>query len=185
VQVLPPQHGVRLPGALAVPHFAHRPLPKDELQTVSAPVHLVVPGQQGSPGPPHFWQVASPPVELKQARVASLQRWFEQQGAPITPHFTQLPLLLKVPPVQAVSGSVQRTSTPFVLCGQQGSPTIPQVHRPEAHIPNATLLTVQVSPAAWQRPCKQQFEPLQLFPPQQGSPGSPHFWQRLAPAAQM
>jgi hypothetical protein len=185
VQVFPPQQGVRLPGALAVPHLTHRPEPKDELQTVSVPLHLAVPGQQGSPGPPHFWQVGSPPVALKQARVVSVQRWFAQQGAPITPHFTQVPLVLKLPAVQAVSGSMQRRSRVDEPCGQQGSPAIPQVHRPDEHIPNPTPLTVQVSPAAWQRPCRQQCEPLQLFPAQQGSPGSPHFWQRFAPVAQM
>jgi hypothetical protein len=54
VQELPPQQGVRLLGALAVPHLTQRPLPKVELQTRSAVLHLVTPGQQGSPGPPHF-----------------------------------------------------------------------------------------------------------------------------------
>ncbi len=139
VQEFPPQQGVRLPGALAVPHLTQRPLPNPELQTRSAVLHRVTPGQQGSPGPPHFWQVAVVvPSDVKQARVASVQRWPGQQGAPITPHLTQLPFaLLKTEPVQALSASVQRRSIPetLLLWGQQGSPIWPQPQRPAVQAP--------------------------------------------------
>lgn len=71
LQLLPAQHGMRPPTGLAVPHFTQRASLLPLTQTVSAALHRVVPGQQSSPGPPHFWQTPSPPKPPpRQARPA-------------------------------------------------------------------------------------------------------------------
>lgn len=53
-----------------------------------------------------------------------------------------------MPPLQALSGSVQRASTPPPVWGQQASPTRPQPQRPAWQVPKLEFEMVQESPAA-------------------------------------